>query len=132
VTVIVAWKCNDGVVVGADSAATLGSGGQTTVKESCSKLEVIKNALVLGVSGPVSLAQKYEQAFQSIPDPDFAALCGRPCADAVSTLSGVLWSHAAPAYQRAGHVTQMTGNRAYLQDAEHSTVMALRINDEDA
>jgi len=57
-TLIVAMKCSDGVVVGADSAATLGSFGEQTVKEIATKLYIVKDSLILGLSGPVGLAQR--------------------------------------------------------------------------
>lgn len=59
-TLIVGVKCADGVVIGADGAATLGNTlGQRTVIQPISKLEVIQDRIVMGVSGPVGLSQLY-------------------------------------------------------------------------
>lgn len=59
-TLIVGIRCTDGVVIGADSAATLGALGQQTVQQSYTKVEVIDAKLLMGVSGPVGLAQRLE------------------------------------------------------------------------
>ena len=59
-TLIIGVKCADGVVLGADGAATLGNTlGQRTVIQPISKLEVIQDRIVMGVSGPVGLSQLY-------------------------------------------------------------------------
>jgi 20S proteasome alpha/beta subunit len=46
--------------MGADSAATLGALGQTTVQQTFTKVEVIERRLLMGVSGPIGLAQRLE------------------------------------------------------------------------
>ena len=60
-TLIVGIKCDDGVVVGADGAATLGEVvfGQNTVIQPVTKLQIISGRTVMGVSGPVGLGQLY-------------------------------------------------------------------------
>lgn len=131
-TVIVAWKCSDGVVIGADSAATLGSHGVMTVKESTnSKLAIVRDAVIVGVSGPVALSQKYEDALSTLPFGQFSELCNKSGAQAATAISSLLWAHAEPAYQRAGLVVQATQNRAPLNDANHSSVIAIRTKGED-
>ena len=66
-TLIVGVKCADGVVVGADGAATLGNSlGQRTVIQPMSKLEVIEGRIVMGVSGPVGLSQLYSDRIKGL------------------------------------------------------------------
>lgn len=57
-TLIVGIKCDDGIVLGADGAATLGVMGQSTVRQATKKLDILKESVVVGVSGPVGLAQR--------------------------------------------------------------------------
>ena len=57
-TLIVGILCSDGVVVAADGAATLGSLGNSTVRQEVKKLDVISGKIIVGVSGPVGLGQK--------------------------------------------------------------------------
>ncbi|GEM_PF-6024646 len=73
-TLIVAWKSSDGVVVGADSAATLGTSASQTVKETVTKLYIVKDKLILGVSGPIGLAQRYYEELNNIPTSNFDTL----------------------------------------------------------
>lgn len=59
-TLLIGVKCSDGVVIGADGAATLGDSlGQRTVIQPMTKLQVIQNRIVMGVSGQVGLSQLY-------------------------------------------------------------------------
>ena len=60
-TLIIGIKCADGVVVGADGAATLGEAafGQNTVIQHVAKLQSISDRIIMGVSGPVGLGQLY-------------------------------------------------------------------------
>ena len=59
-TLIVGIKCSDGVVLGADGAATLGNIlGETTVTQHVTKLQIIQDRIIMGVSGQVGLSQLY-------------------------------------------------------------------------
>lgn len=60
-TLIVGIKCSDGVVMGADSVATLGPAilGQPTVTQTAAKLRLVDDAVIVGVSGPLGLAQLF-------------------------------------------------------------------------
>jgi len=57
-TLIVGVKCNDGVVVGADGAATYGALGQRTILQPTKKLSLIGDRFIVGVSGPIGLGQR--------------------------------------------------------------------------
>ena len=57
-TLIIGIKCSDGIVVGADSAATFGDVAQgNTITQPVSKIDVIKNEVIMATSGHVGLAQ---------------------------------------------------------------------------
>lgn len=59
-TLIVGIKCSDGIVMGADGAATLGSTtGPRTVIQHTSKLHILQGRMIMGVSGQLGLAQLY-------------------------------------------------------------------------
>jgi ATP-dependent protease HslVU (ClpYQ) peptidase subunit len=57
-TLIVGVRCEDGVVMGADSAATLSALGQPTVRQQYDKVEIIGDKVLVAVSGPVGLGQR--------------------------------------------------------------------------
>ncbi len=57
-TLIVGAKCLDGLVIGADGAATMiDSLGNRTARQPVTKLDIIAGNVVVGVSGPVGLGQ---------------------------------------------------------------------------
>ena len=60
-TLIVGIRCADGIVIGSDGAATLGEAafGQNTVIQPVTKLQIISERIIMGVSGPVGLGQLY-------------------------------------------------------------------------
>lgn len=66
-TLIVAVKCRDGIVVGADGAATLGVPGQPpTARQPVRKLQIVKGKLIIGTSGPVGLGQRLADEITTI------------------------------------------------------------------
>jgi ATP-dependent protease HslVU (ClpYQ) peptidase subunit len=59
-TLIIGLKCSDGIVVGSDGAATLGNiAGLRTVIQPVPKLAIIRDKMIVGVSGPVGLGQLF-------------------------------------------------------------------------
>ena len=57
-TLIVGLLCRDGVVVGADGAASLGPAvGVYTVRQSVKKLFRVQGNMIFGVSGAVGMGQ---------------------------------------------------------------------------
>lgn len=64
-TLIVGILCSNGIVIAADSAATMGSLGNRTVIQPTKKLEIISERMVLGVSGAVGLGQRFAHALSA-------------------------------------------------------------------
>ncbi|MBI2936523.1 MAG: hypothetical protein HYY31_06955, partial [Chloroflexi bacterium] len=67
-TLVVGIKCGaDGVVVGADGAATLGTVlGKPTVIQHVAKLNLIANRIIVGFSGPIGLGQLYVDRIEKL------------------------------------------------------------------
>ena len=105
--------------------------GQQTVKEIVTKLYIVKNALILGVSGPIGLAQRYQGELESIPTPDFLALCRKWRHEVSTSLSALFWKYTGVECQRAQVVAQATGTRAPLVNAQNQVVVALRVGSDD-
>lgn len=58
-TLIIGVKCSDGIVVGADGAATLGvSGTQTAQQRTVKKLSILHGRMIVGVAGSVGVGQR--------------------------------------------------------------------------
>jgi len=58
-TLIIGLKCSEGIVVGSDGAATLGSMGLLTIVQPTAKLSLIENKAIFGFSGQVGLSQLF-------------------------------------------------------------------------
>ena len=59
-TILVGILCNDGVVVGADSAVTFGVGPNCrTIEQTCRKIDVIGDQVIIAGSGQVGLGQRF-------------------------------------------------------------------------
>ena len=105
-TLIVGVKCSDGIVLGADSTATLGIplGGSTIRQDTVTKLHIASGKLVIGVSGPVSLSQSYSDEIDAYISLKGLKITWKNVAEAKAELVKLLWKHAKPAWERAGVV----------------------------
>lgn len=125
-TLIVGIKCQDGIVVGADGAATLGVMGQTTVRQATKKLDILKESIVLGVSGPVGLAQRIRGEIELLWEDK--KLSGKRPHEAMSILRDVLWKHVEPELKAATVAMSVVGAAAAAESAICATMVALPIS----
>lgn len=58
-TVLVGVKCTDGVVIGADSAATSAAGQIHLLKMASDKIEIIGNRVIVAGTGQIGLGQRF-------------------------------------------------------------------------
>lgn len=66
-TVLVGVLCTDGVVIAADSAATMGSGGVFTVRQQTSqKITYPQDGVILAITGSVGLGQRLHDVVKAI------------------------------------------------------------------
>lgn len=126
-TLIIGIKCKDGIVMAADGAATLGSMGQSTALQPTKKLSIIKDKIIVGVSGPVGLGQMLKGKMESIWDNGL--LSGKKCHEAMSVISQGFREYIMPELQVAQVARNTIGN-AGLTSALSSTVVALPVSGE--
>lgn len=79
-TLIIGFKCSDGLVVGADGGATMGDvSGLRTIMQPMTKLQLAADKAIVGVSGPVGLGQLYvdcvERIHNQFRDKDISWIC---------------------------------------------------------
>jgi 20S proteasome alpha/beta subunit len=79
-TLIIGFKCSDGLVVGADSGATLGDvSGLRTIMQPMTKIQIVAEKAIVGVSGPVGLGQLYVDCVDRLHNEfrtlDISAIC---------------------------------------------------------
>jgi 20S proteasome alpha/beta subunit len=59
-TLLIGIKCTDGLVIAADGATTFGSSlGNRTIRQPSRKLTIINNRMIVAVTGPVGLQQRF-------------------------------------------------------------------------
>ena len=112
-TLIVGIKCKDGIVMGSDGAATLGTMGQTTIVQPVRKLETISNAIVLGVSGPIGIGQTFKGVIKKLWEEDKFHGKKEPY-EAMEILSKSLWEHLKPEFQKASIAKSVIDNIALI------------------
>jgi len=58
-TVLVGIKCQDGVVIGSDSATTFSDGVERVIEQPSKKIEIIEKRIILACTGAVGLEQRF-------------------------------------------------------------------------
>ena len=123
-TLVVGIKCSDGIVLGADGAATFGALGRTTIRQPTKKLCILKNAAVIGVSGPVGLGQFYTgEMLQLLDDKEFDR--GTP-QQAMGKIQRAFLKHFEQACKGAQMAQSLIGSHA-TQDVLSATIVALPV-----
>ncbi|MDQ2975897.1 MAG: hypothetical protein M3R69_10875 [Acidobacteriota bacterium] len=124
-TLIIGIKCSDGIVVGADGAATFGAMGQSTIRQSVRKLNIISHKIIVGVSGPVGLAQRFNWRIEELYTE--GKLAGKKCPDAMKIMRAALWTDIEGEMKAAAIARETIGQLA-LSSALSSSVVALPID----
>ena len=126
-TLIIGYKCSDGVVVGADSGATMGDyvSGLRTIMQSVTKLHIAGGKAIVGVSGPVGLGQLFFDSVDNIHndfrDLDAPTICRK--------LREEFQKDATIALRMAGLATSVIGAQAQIS-AITTTLVALAARNE--
>jgi hypothetical protein len=130
-TLIVGIKCQDGVVVGADGAATYSTtlSQIRTITQPTSKLTIVGEEIILGVSGPVGLEQSFRYEIEALVKNTGGRCSWKAMAKARNELSQALWTHAATAWERSNRVAGTIGQPAAI-DALHQSVVAFPLERE--
>lgn len=121
-TLIIGIKCQEGIVMGSDGAATLGSLGNSTITQHTKKLSIIDNKVIIGVSGPVGLSQRIKGTINDLWNNKI--LSGKPSYEAMTIISKKLREHIIPELEIVTKVRPAIGN-ASLNSALSQTIVAL-------
>ncbi len=119
-TLIVGVKCSDGVVVGADGAATLGAMGQQTIRQNARKLNILSNRIIVGVSGPVGLGQRINGRISDLFSQN--KLSGKNSVDGMTIIRQAIWPDIYGELQAATAAKDLIGQVALLSALSHSVV----------
>ncbi len=135
-TLILGIKCSDGIVLGADGAATnITMGTQTIRQQVKKKLFVIADQIVIGTSGPVGLGQRFKGVVDSLyrngslfKDPATSAY--RRPHELMTFLRIEFWKHIELEIQIAMATTQVLAPNLTMNDALAWSLVALPVPNE--
>ena len=126
-TLIVGIKCNDGVVMGADSAATFATPtGRSTVIQSATKLQIPAGPIITATSGPMGLGQLFSESIGKLWKEKKIGW-GVSREDGMRLIRGAILQDAQVALQSAAIAAQSIGQAAASMSARSSTLVALPV-----
>lgn len=111
-TLVIGIKCRNGIVMGADGGATLGDVPHATVMQPTKKLEIISEAVIIGVSGHVGLGQQFRGAIDNLWQNK--KLAGKESVEAAKILSEDLWKCAEPEWKKARLIAPLDPQAAQI------------------
>ena len=125
-TLIVGILCEGGIVLAADSQATLGSpAGMTAAVRTARKLTIVHEKAVIGVSGPVGLGQRLTALIEEKTKNHFH----HDPMKIVGQLRSEMWSLVKPEIEASQVVARATNNANFLQNALCTTLVAMPTGD---
>lgn len=132
-TLIVGVKCQDGIVLGADSRATYATSlGQPTIRQdTVAKLHIATSnspRAIIALSGPIGLSQTYFDELDGYVRSHNNRIRWRNIQEAKTELTKMFWQHAKPAWERAGVVAQTTGQAAMIE-CNHASAVVFALDD---
>jgi 20S proteasome alpha/beta subunit len=125
-TLIIGIKCRDGIVMGADGAATFEALGQHTIRQETTKLDILENRVIVGVSGPIGLGQRIKAEIQSLWTDSKLGLGTQKPTEAMKIIREALWQkHIGPELKVAQEAAGAIGQPLALQSALVHTVVCV-------
>lgn len=126
-TLIVGVRCTNGIVLAGDGAVTLGAFGQHTAQQrTARKLTLLQGKIIVGLSGPVGLAQRFQACL------DEGCRAGRYAGRAelaVGIMRQELWQIVGPEWVAAHTVANVMGSHIAMEAVLSSALVAAPLND---
>ncbi len=119
-TLIVGIKAKDGVVLGADGAATLGSLSGNTIRQPVKKLDIVGGQSVVGVSGSVGLGQRIVAEVEELWRNK--ELSDKSPTQVMALLRRRIWEHVGLELQAADIAQKILGQAAQSSALAHTLV----------
>jgi 20S proteasome alpha/beta subunit len=127
-TLIVGIKCQTGIVMGADGAATFGVMGQQTIRQTTKKLEILEGAIILGTSGFVGLGQRVRDDVQRIWNEN--KLAGKNPTEAMRIIREAMLGDIQSELQMASLSRNVVGPNVAAETALCATMMTIPVKKE--
>lgn len=126
-TLLVGVLCSDGVVIGADSAATLGVPNQPTVRQSVPKVEIVGGCALIATSGPIGLGQRLAGEFRETIE-QHKLPTGMKSHKVMLSLRKTFFEHIGPEMQAAAVAAQLIGSSNAQVSAVSQTLLAMSVD----
>jgi 20S proteasome alpha/beta subunit len=128
-TLIVGIKCSNGIVLGADGAATLGVLGQNTAKQQVKKLRIIPDSVIVGVAGSVGMGQRIAGEIEALwEEKKFTSTTTKKPFQAMTVIRDALWKHISPEIEAAKVSVPLVGPQVASLSALCSTAVAMPVS----
>lgn len=120
-TLIVGIRCKEGVVIAADSRATLGSLGNRTARQNISKLDLPTDQVIVGISGFVGLGQKI---LRSLDKDLWNQVKGKNTnhLKARKLIRDKMWTQVEPEFEAAAKSAKVIGHLAHSSAICHTLI----------
>lgn len=123
-TLLVGILSEGGVVLAADSAATLGTLGQRTISQTTVKVEIVRGEALIATSGPVGLSQRLASELEEVFENNkLAGLKKSP--KAMAQLRTIFMQHIAAELQAAQIAAPVVGQQVAQSSALQHTLVAM-------
>lgn len=127
-TLLIGVLCKGGVVIGADSAATMGSLGLHTVRQPVVKVSVVDGRALMATSGPVGLGQRLVGEFDEVLQQNKLPK-GAKSHKAMQILRAAFHPYLAGELEAARIAAPVVGPQVAQSSAVSSTLLAMCLDD---
>lgn len=127
-TLIVGVRCSDGVVVGADGAATLGAlGTHTASQKTVRKLSILQKKIIVGVAGSVGVGQRIRALVEE--DYKAGAYAGKRPEVVMGLMRTKMWTEVVgKEWECAKTTAPVVGAQIAMTPANSQTLVALPLD----
>lgn len=130
-TLIVGFLCSDGVVVGADSAATFGSaeGAKTIWQATDEKVRLVDDTALIATSGPIGLGQIFADSLgQALKDPKLKIQSATPASAGGVIADQVFRPNVQKVVSATAPAVPIVGNSSAFSKVASSSLVALSVS----
>ncbi len=128
-TLILGVLSENGVAIGSDRIAMLGALGEHTVQQETQKIEIIKDRMIVGVSGFIGLGQRIIGGLGEAWEAD---LSKKSVHDARAQIRDAMWKEVQPELDAAALASRLVGNQIAAASAVCQTLVAAPIRKQPA
>jgi ATP-dependent protease HslVU (ClpYQ) peptidase subunit len=125
-TLIIGVKASDGIVIGADGAATMGNVFQRTIQQPVQKLTDIDGKIIVGVAGPVGLSQQFTREIKSL----HSSGKFKDESKIFAYVQEATWKHVEREWKAAKVVGDSMGQQTAMGGAMSATVIGMAVVNE--